>query len=509
MKSISFLRNVAAIVACLAVSIMFAGCEKDDALEAITVADSGSLTQEVFADNTQGKSGVSFTTAGAWTSFIEEVATTYATTSSGWVSISPSSGDAAGNYTVSITLSPNTTGANRTAIITISCQGIDINISVTQKGTKQDGTVNAPTELTSPITANTTLKDLGMDIDYVYNGNSLLKVNNNATLTIEPGVTIRFTKSGGGFQVESGAVVKAVGTSNKRIRFEGAIESKGSWDYIYLNTTAEHQFEYCDFVNGGNRTSDVGVIYLLQGGLQLKHSRISGSKNNGLWVGSETDLVFTDNVIENCDNVPVFLSAFKQIAAFDATSDMTDNPHPYISVYSISLEKFNDVVVHKTSVPYYVRREGGNTAVNSQLTINAGVTFYMAENAGIWTGYGQILINGTADEPVLFTRLPGASYYWHGSNGGGIRFYQDVNHIFKYCIFEYGGANEDDGGILDFASGSSATLENVTIRHARTYGIWLDAANISVKHKNVKFEDCPSGNVFLRANGGRILTALP
>jgi len=139
MKSNSFLRNVAAIVACLAVSMMFAGCEKDDALEAITVADSGSLTQEVFADNTQGSSGVSFTTAGAWTSFIEEVATTYATTSSGWVSISPSSGDAAGNYTVNITLSPNLSAADRKATINIVSGDASITISVTQKGTLADG----------------------------------------------------------------------------------------------------------------------------------------------------------------------------------------------------------------------------------------------------------------------------------------------------------------------------------------------------------------------------------
>ena len=62
------LRNVIAIAICLTVTKVFSGCVKDNEPSAIWVADNNSLTQEVFADNAQGKSGVSFTSTAAWTS---------------------------------------------------------------------------------------------------------------------------------------------------------------------------------------------------------------------------------------------------------------------------------------------------------------------------------------------------------------------------------------------------------------------------------------------------------
>ncbi|MDR0560461.1 MAG: BACON domain-containing protein, partial [Prevotellaceae bacterium] len=134
----------------LIAATMFAGCEKDPAektQKAITVADSKSLTQEVFADELQGAEGVTVVTTGAWTSSISEKSAAakspqmrVTADAPAWISITPESGDKAGSYTISISLVPNTTGADRAAVITISCNGTDITISVTQKATKKDGT---------------------------------------------------------------------------------------------------------------------------------------------------------------------------------------------------------------------------------------------------------------------------------------------------------------------------------------------------------------------------------
>ena len=140
-----FLRNVATIVACLAVLTLFSGCGKDkaDDPKPITVANNGQLTQTVFADKTEGASGVNITTTGAWTSSIAETAATRASAPA-WISISPESGDKAGQYNIVITLTPNTTRADRTAVITISCAGTEITITVTQKKEKEDGTTLEP-----------------------------------------------------------------------------------------------------------------------------------------------------------------------------------------------------------------------------------------------------------------------------------------------------------------------------------------------------------------------------
>jgi hypothetical protein len=95
---------------------------------------------------------VTFTTTGAWTSLITEKTSSVKATgphpkpletdaSIVWISISPDHGDEAGDYTVAVTLTPNLTGADRAAVITITCKGTEIAVTVTQKAENEDGTV--------------------------------------------------------------------------------------------------------------------------------------------------------------------------------------------------------------------------------------------------------------------------------------------------------------------------------------------------------------------------------
>ena len=141
MKKNNFLTSVL-----LSIAIMFlsACAQKDETPPPVVVQDEQSLNQEVFADETTGKSAVNITTAGAWTSNIEESTQTRADTAFNWISISPDHGDNAGDYNIVITLTPNTSGNDRSATINISCNNTKITISITQKSTKQDGSVLAP-----------------------------------------------------------------------------------------------------------------------------------------------------------------------------------------------------------------------------------------------------------------------------------------------------------------------------------------------------------------------------
>ena len=134
------LRKVATIAACLTVTTMFSGCDDKEKQREIQVENETALTQTVFADETDGASGVTIVTSGAWSSSITEgsVKSTKAGTPS-WVSIAPDHGDAAGTYTIVISLEPNATGEDRAATITITCNGETITITVTQKGIKEDG----------------------------------------------------------------------------------------------------------------------------------------------------------------------------------------------------------------------------------------------------------------------------------------------------------------------------------------------------------------------------------
>ena len=149
------LSKAIAIATCFAVTTMFSGCDDKEKQPDIKVENQASLTQSAYADQTGGASGVTIITAGAWSSTITEGSVK--STKSGaatWLSISPSSGAAAGTYTITISLEPNLTGSERAATITIRCGDTEINIVVTQRTTKEDGEpyVKAPTLATAEAT---------------------------------------------------------------------------------------------------------------------------------------------------------------------------------------------------------------------------------------------------------------------------------------------------------------------------------------------------------------------
>ena len=147
MKKISYF-----LILLFAASVIFTGCRNDDyepeIPEAIVVADPESLEQTVSADEKTGASTVEFTTQASWTSSIAKAPTTQSTrdASEMWASISPESGGR-GTYEIEISLLPNTTGADRTVIITITSGGENIQIRITQRYVRADGTV-AVTDVT-------------------------------------------------------------------------------------------------------------------------------------------------------------------------------------------------------------------------------------------------------------------------------------------------------------------------------------------------------------------------
>lgn len=100
----------------------------------------------IFADETSGtpSEGISFTTTGPWRATVVQTradAFDSGEVTPSWVTVSPDHGDAAGDYTISISLGVNTSGQDRKAIITIECGGTRITITVEQKGTTEDGKV--------------------------------------------------------------------------------------------------------------------------------------------------------------------------------------------------------------------------------------------------------------------------------------------------------------------------------------------------------------------------------
>jgi hypothetical protein len=113
---------------------------------AISLRSGTETLQTIFADQTEAAS-IDMTTTAAWTATVrelseEEAATVRATTDNvtpEWISINPTSGDNAGDYSINVNLMPNSSGADRFAVIEIECEGEKTEIRIKQTNIKQDG----------------------------------------------------------------------------------------------------------------------------------------------------------------------------------------------------------------------------------------------------------------------------------------------------------------------------------------------------------------------------------
>lgn len=126
----------------LSAVVLLVGCDKETSQDSpeISVSNQEYLVHNLYADENVGKSDVTFKTSGAWTSeVVAPVKTKSTRAAASWVSITPSSGDKAGSYTVKISLATNFTGEKRTAAINIKCNGQMVSITVTQDAITQNG----------------------------------------------------------------------------------------------------------------------------------------------------------------------------------------------------------------------------------------------------------------------------------------------------------------------------------------------------------------------------------
>lgn len=123
---------------------VLAACGDGDGNEPkeIVLKDGSQASQTIYANETKGKDeGIRFSTTGPWTAEVTEATTRAAGSEVDWLKLNQYSGDKAGDYTLTLTLKENLTGADRKAVIRISCNGTTITITVEQKAKKEDGTI--------------------------------------------------------------------------------------------------------------------------------------------------------------------------------------------------------------------------------------------------------------------------------------------------------------------------------------------------------------------------------
>lgn len=340
---------------------------------------------------------------------------------------------------------------------------------------------NNPGTISGTISANTTLKDLGLAIDYIVSGP--VYIDGNALLTIEPGTTIIFSSVNDYFQINENAGIRAIGTAEKPIVFAGPVNNnnKGSWDGIYIKSNRnDNKFEYVEIYRAGSYEN--GALNLENGAkLAMSNCKISASLHNGLYLNSDATLtLFDNNTIELCDGYPISCNDLTQTDKFNNTNIFLNNNKSSVDI-RVGTIISNTFTLNKIDIPYDIY---DIDVTNGTFNISNGVTLRFKNNGYLNVKDGGILnANG-----VTFTATSAVPGFWYS-----IEINNKYDNVLQNCIIEYCGMN-DEGGI--YTPDGKISLTDVKIQHSSSYGIVFSSENNLITHQNVTFSDCAKGNVF-------------
>jgi flagellar hook assembly protein FlgD len=345
------------------------------------------------------------------------------------------------------------------------------------------------------------------------------------TLTLSPGVTIRFSASLGLF-VGSGANLGALvasGTSAQPITFTTAstTPAPGQWQAIYFDdgtVDATSVLDHCLVEYGGltysanvrmvaasprilNSTIRNSSLYGVYGTTSLAIPSAPLLQGNTFSGNTQYDAFFDGGGANVTGNTFAHAVRFDSVNGSPSVTGNTFNTYvsPYLlrlgadSVAGLTGNIFNGTdatskieVIGETlaqnyhwaklSVPYAVISGNlfvsGTFTVPAQLTLDPGVTIRFASGTrlivGSGTTQGDLIAQGTALNPILFTtdNATPAAGQWQGLFfDNGTAFDTVLNRV----IVEYAGQSTT-GGIQLFKA--DIPISNTTVRFTSSYGIW-------------------------------------
>lgn len=301
---------------------------------------------------------------------------------------------------------------------------------------------------------------------------SYVKVS-SGTLTVEPGVIVKF-ETGGYLEIGgTNAKLLAIGTSDKPILFTSNSTSPqvGDWrDIVFKQGAIDSRLEHCKVEYGGNSTSS-GMIDINSNALV---SMNSCELSNSLYFPIVADdgngfVSFTNNTITSTTTHAMELHG-RNIGSigdgniFNIPENygilVTDNGAGYVYITeSASWRKVN--------VPYFLEKEaivkGGAT-----LTIEAGNTIRFMAGKGIRVGYnsenGSLVAKGTEADSIYFTSASASPQVgdWKSldfENGA-------INCELQYCSISYGGASTSLG-MINVQGAALLSVKNSKISNAK------------------------------------------
>ena len=340
-------------------------------------------------------------------------------------------------------------------------------------------------------------------------------INNAATVTIEPGATLKF-ETLRRIDVKDNAKIIAQGTQSNPITFTSAkpVGSKqpGDWNGIYCINSEGSDFKYCIFEYGSGVVSAVwyGMIYLDDCKASIMNCTFRNSRYTGVSVvGIKSGFTAFDyNTITDCgeieaDAFPITAwwgnTGFMNLTGMGANNTIESTKGIGVGKGTVNANTYVRKYLYTICDYITISQPSGAGAT---LTIEPGTKMMFNKNFRLDIGAGgKLVAEGTASNEIVFTGSAKDRGWWQG-----ISFINNSalsGSVLNYCEVSYGGAGmgiNNNGNIScgNIRSGV-LTIKNCTITHSRSWGIYVrDAGSMSayptIENNNTYSNNGPDNN---------------
>jgi len=417
--------------------------------------------------------------------------------------------------------------------------GLDTNNNLVNGTPKAKNSVSSLLVLNKNISRNLTLKKLNSPVTVV---NSSAALQNGATLSIEPGVTIKF-ETGTGLFVNG--KILAQGTENEPIIFTSANVSPlpGDWIgvFVYGNADSDSVFDYTNFsyagaTNGAYKKALLSVEntsitvsnsifeYSKVYGIKLVYSdsqinnNIFRNNNNGndsagiysaLYITLGAPIIQNNTFINNNrrgiyvanSSASISLNSFQSnggeaIYSVGTLADFENNSGFDNAINGIVMEgnitSLNSTTTLKiNSLPYVIKTYGVCVVSNSTLVIPSQTVFKANQRIEV---LGNLIIDGNNSEDIVFTSLSDDTISGDTTNDAtstspvpgqfaGINIYDSGSLTASGFTMRYGGGQGGNRGAGILVNGGLADISAAVFDNNYPYGLRVvNSNNISIQN---------------------------